>query len=207
MLAYAQGTEMRNPILQPIVAPRSDEPMAYAEPRVWYALTVRPGREQDAADWLKRGSVHAYWPCFTRQVSSGRKAPNGRHTSVARLSSVIPGYLFMAGRPGTDPWVIVHQAPGIVGYLRDAIGDAATLSNVDIEVIRRIEGEMNMPRPKDHAHNFKIGHKVRLIDGVLAHWPNGKITALADNGQISLEVNLLGRAVAIWVRPHQIEAA
>lgn len=179
----------------------------YGDPRVWYALFVRPGKEQDTADWLKHARLHAYWPCYTKQVNSGRKAPNGRYTSVARLYAVIPGYIFMAARPHADPWPVVRQVPGITGYIRDAQGDAAALTDNDIEVIRRIEGSMNLPPAKNHAHQFKPGHKVRLKDGTLARWPNGRILSLAENGQISVEVNLLGRAVTIWVRPHQIEAA
>lgn len=179
-------------------------PISFNEPRVWFALTVRPGREQDAADWLKHSQVHAYWPCYTRQFPSGQRAPNGRARTVARLCAVIPGYLFMASRPEADPWPVVHQAPGISGYLRDATGDAASVSNEDIEVIRQIEAGMNLPPPPKHIHQFKIGMKVRFID---LPWRPGRVIRLADAGEIGVETQLLGQAVTVRVRPHQIVRA
>lgn len=177
--------------------------LSFNEPRVWHALTVRPGREQDAADWLKP-QVSAYWPCYTRQTKSGRRAPNGRATTIARIAAVMPGYLFIASRPGTTPWPIVYQAPGIFGYLRDAAGDAACLSNDDIEVIRQIEAGMNLPPPPKHVHQFKIGMKVRFVD---VPWRPGIVIRLADRGEIGVETQLLGQAVTVIVRPHQIERA
>jgi transcription antitermination factor NusG len=192
----------------PFVKIATVEPLPYHEPRVWHALVTRPNREQEAADWLRRGRVHAYWPCYTRQVNAGRGLRNGRAQTVARFSAVIPGYLFVAARtgPGNDPWDIIHQTPGIMGYVRDAYGDAATLTNEDIEVIRRIEGQLNLPPPKSHAHKFKVGSKVRFSDDLMGRWPVGRVTGLAETGQISVETNLLGRAVTIWVGPHQIVA-
>jgi transcription antitermination factor NusG len=183
-------------------------PLQAEEPRVWIALTAWSNREQESADWLRRASLCAYWANFIRQVPCGRGGAGGRGGRRARLSSVIPGIIFAAARPGTtiDPWPIVHRTPCITGYLRDGAGRAASVTNDDIEIIRRIEGGLNLPPPAKAALRFKVGEKVQFVDDLFGRWPPGKVKQVAKDGRISVDVPMLGRVVAIWVYPHQIEA-
>jgi transcription antitermination factor NusG len=66
--------------------------------------------------------------------------------SRPQLASIIPGYLFMGEHlDAGDPWPIVHDTPGIRSFVRNSTGHAASLTDDDIEIIRRIEGDENLP--------------------------------------------------------------
>lgn len=179
--------------------------IGYRDQRVWHALYVRGLREQDAADWLKHQGIPVYWPNYTTHIGKAQ-IRHGRRTRSPRFSSVIPGMLFSASVPGADPREVVQDTPGVFGYMRDGAGYPAKIDERDIETIRRIEAGLNLPPPTRAMHSFKISDKVRFIDDLLGRWPAGKIIKLAKDGGISVEVPLLGRAVPIWVVPHQIEA-
>ena len=184
-----------------VMTAQAEAPMDFRTPRKWYALLTGSNKERAAADWLKlRSSAWIYWPNMTAQKASGR---GGRR---AQLVSIIPGYLFMgAGLDSGDPWQVVHETPGIHGFVRDSTGHAAALTDQDIEIIRRIEGNENLPVNPKTAHRFQVGEKVQFVDDLYGRWPSGRIERLADDGRIVVGVPLLGRVVKISVYPHQIE--
>lgn len=180
----------------------------FASPRCWTMLTARPSKEQDAADWLKNSRLFAYWPCFTKQVLSQRSPVNGRSQRRVRFLPVIPGYIFMAASVNTyaDPFDIVRQTPGIIGYVRDGSGRPAILSDYDVDVVRKIEALLNLPYNPKTSHKFKVGDKVRFCGDLLGRWLPGVIDRLESDGRIVVGTPLLGRIVPITVFPHQIEA-
>lgn len=185
----------------------NDGAFDFQRPHCWRALVVRSSKEQDAADWLRKSRVPAYWPNYVRQIKAAGQA-NGFQRRRSHLCPVIPGYLFMPEAEvsnGRDPWPIVDQTPGIIGFLRNTHGYAAALDDSDIEIIRRIEGGLNIP-PPDVSHSFKMADKVRFTDDIYRSWPSGKIKKLEKDGRIGVEVPLLGRIVLVAVFPHQIEA-
>jgi len=183
-------------------------PIDFRTPRIWAALQARPSKEQDAADWLKRANLFAYWPCYVDQVRHSHARGHGHGWRYGRFRPVIPGYLFIAGREGShaDPSSVIRQTPGVIGYMRDASGHPAFLGNDDIEIIRHIEAGMNLPLDPKTAHKFRVGDKVRFCDDLLGRWPPGVVERLADNGRLSIGVAMLGRIVSVIAHPHQIEA-
>lgn len=183
-------------------------PMSFRTPRVWIALHARGGKEQDAADWLKKARMFAYWPCYAKDSNAGWRGRHGLSHRRVRYCSLLPGYLFIGAREGAtiEPSHLVEQTPGIMGYIRDASGYPMTLGEQDIQTIRRIESGENLPPNPKTAHKFKIKDKVRFCDDLLGRWPHGLVERLADDGRISVGVPLLGRSVSVLAFPHQIEA-
>lgn len=176
-------------------------------PRKWRALLVFGQREQKAADFLKNADQWVYWPNYCRQIACGTGHAGGRGARRPQFCSIIPGYLFLAVHiDAGDPWSIVHVTPGIHGFVRDGTGHAAALSNDDIEIIRNIEGGLNLPFDPKSAHRFKTGDRVHFVDDIYSRWPPGAVKRLAEDGRIVVNVSLLGRVVPITVYPHQIEA-
>lgn len=177
--------------------------MDFNTPRKWYALLTIANKEQAAADWIRVRSpgTWIYWPNITSLV------PHGHGRRRSQLKAIIPGYLFMGEvLTAGDPWPIVHDTPGVRSFVRNATGHAATLRESDIEIIRKIEGDENLPQDRKTAHRFKTGDKVRFIADLLGAWPPGIVTRLADDGRIVVNVSLLGRMVPVQVEPHQIKA-
>lgn len=165
----------------------------------WFALLTFANRERSAAEWVKArsASVWIYWPNYLIARASGR---GGRRS---QLASIIPGYLFMAGG---NPWDVVHETPGVYGFVRNGNREPAHLTDEDIEIIRRIEGDENLPENPKTAHRFRVADKVSFCGDLFGRWPAGSIERLDDDGRIVVSVGLLGRVVPIHVHPTQIEA-
>jgi transcription antitermination factor NusG len=170
----------------------------FQEPRLWHVLMTQPQQERKAADWLRSAHHSVYFPNFVEQVKSRK----GLRRSIIR--PIVIGYLFLAVRPGTDLNRVVERIPGLVGYLRDEASHAAVIREREILKIRELEATHFVPETGKIAHAFKIGQRVRLVDDVYLGW-RGPIIALAQDGRISVEVNLLGRKVPVWLVPSQIE--
>jgi hypothetical protein len=180
-----------------------------AKPHHWWGLLARHPKEQTAADYLKEEGVSVYWPNYPRLSPTGGEV-NGRPWRKPRLTSVIPGLMFVADT-SMDACVglseMVERTPGLVGFFRNRHGVASALEDIDINIIRNIEAKLNLePPPGALTHTFKVGQKVRFVDDLMHNWPPGRIGKLAKDGRISVDTPLLGRVVPIWVLPFQIEA-
>lgn len=181
-----------------LIGVSADVPLSYEEPRHWHVLVAIPQQERKAADWLKAARLSVYFPNSVKQVCNRR----GLRRSV--LSALVPGYLFLAVRPGTDLNGIVERIPGLAGYLRDEASNPAVMREKALDKIRELEATHYVPETGKIAHAFKVGQRVRVMNDVYLGW-RGPILSLAQDGRISVEVNLLGRKVPVWVVPSQIE--
>lgn len=165
----------------------------------WYAVIVRSSREQDAADGFRRENVLAYWPNYVKHLATS----NNRRRAI--FAAIIPGMIFCPTADQDFFWRAIQRIPYVLNMLRKDGGTPATLTNADIETIRRIESDENEPPSVKPLHNFKTGQKVRFSEGMHCQWPPGKVERLAGDGRISVLVYLMGRMVPISVLPHQIE--
>lgn len=168
----------------------------------WYAVVVKGGREQDAADGFRRERILAYWPNFSSAVATAR--PNSTQGRRIRFSAVIPGLIFSPTVEAGLFWTVIERVPHVMNLVRAEEGKPAVLRNDDIQIIRLIEAGLNMPPPITPVHNYKPGDKVRFVDDKMGNWPSGKVMKLAADGRISVEVYLMRRMVPVTVLPHQI---
>ena len=205
MLAAIENAAKASGLIGPEIT-EEDQAFAFNERQCWRVLIARSGREQDAADWLKRMHIPVYWPNYPN-LRPARGQINGCRRREVWFRPIFPGFLFIADTNAAhwDLADIIERTPGLLGYMRNGRMEAAELSEKDITDIRLIEGRQNMPTT--HAgHNFDLGNKVRFRDGLLAHWGKGCIKRLYKDGRISVELfAVLGRAVTVLVLPHQIE--
>lgn len=172
----------------------------------WYVVIVRTRREQDLADEFRRLDIAAYWPNYTKQVPIGMHGGKRRHR--VSFSAIIPGMIFCPLAEENTFWAAVQRVPYVVNLLRKEEGRPAILRNVDIEKLRQIEADANLPPEVTPIHNFKTGQKVRFTDEAPVQWPPGKVVRLAEDGRLTVEVYLMGRMVPMHgILPHQIEAA
>jgi transcription antitermination factor NusG len=178
----------------------------FRTPRLWLAFIARASCEQKAADRLRECRIRAYWPNYCVTEAIGRHQGNGHRLRGARLRSIIPGFIFVAVGIGAEPefdlHAIVDETPGLLGYMRNGSGEVAQLREADIQQIRKIEGDHNLPPARDHVHNFKMGDKVRF-----KHAPAwvGKVIEFCSDGRLSVGVLLFGRVVPVKGMPHQVE--
>lgn len=169
----------------------------------WYMALVRPNHEQECADSFRRNSVRAYWPNYERWQTY-RDASNKPQQRLV-LTSIMPGYIFSPGSQIISFESLIERITGVLNVVRTFSGNPLLLAESDIKIIRSIEAGLNTPQPAKSVHNFKTGQKVRFVDDLVGRWPPGKISKLAKDGRISVEVELMGRKVAVIVFPHHIE--
>ena len=168
------------------------------EPDEWCMIAVPFKRQLDWCDNFRSFGLLCYCPNY---INFGRNLP--RRKRGIRL--LIPGYLFSPCFKEPAFWEIVKQGRGMVNVVRAFSGEILLLHNDDVTIIRRIEAGLNTPPPPGKAlHHFKTGQKVRFSGDLLGRWPSGKV-ARSDDGQIVVEVEVMGRSVPFTVYPHQIE--
>jgi transcription antitermination factor NusG len=200
MLAMDKGNleQVRNAFTPSIESVRQPYPF-----KEWYMVLVRPNHEQDAADSFRRNQVRAYWPNYER-FQTFRDCQNKPQRRTV-LTGILPGYIFTPGSPTEDLTRLIERVTGVINIVRTFSGNPLFLSEIDIDIIRKIEVGLNTPEPLKPVHNFKMREKVRFADDLVGRWPPGKISKLAKDGRISVEVELMGRKVSVIVFPHQIE--
>lgn len=168
----------------------------------WHVLLVQPNREQKSAEWLKRVNVFVYLPTFTKQVCR-----RGRG-HVARLYAALPGMLFVPCEiidiPRRNE---VFDHAHVRGFIKTATGYPAMVPKADIELIRLLEGKLNLP-PEAKGVFFKCGQQVRFKDGSLwQSWGGGRIFDIVSEARIGVEVHgLFGRTTPVYVPASEIEA-
>lgn len=168
----------------------------------WFMVVVRQGHELEAVDSMRRHDITAYFPNYEK-LETTRRSFAGRPIRRLVRRGVVP-YVFTPVGNGE----FLNEKDRIVGVLdivRTYSGAALILAGTDIAIIRRIETGLNTPKPEATDHDFKVGDKVRFSDDINRGWPPGRITKLAKDGRIIVEVALKGRVVPFTVFPFQIE--
>jgi len=170
-----------------------------------YVVIARMNHELNTVYSMRRRNISAYWPSFEKLVIT-RQRRNGTCVRQMRRIGMIPGYVFSPLDPKVDFEQFLMQIVGAIDIARTFSGNAWLIPDRDIRLIRKIEIGLNTPHPEGKvAHSFKRGHKVRFVDDLVGCWPPGVIEKLANDSRISVEVDVMGRKVPIWVLPHQIE--
>ena len=157
-----------------------------------------------AAKRLERlASVTVFLPMFPRQV----RCFGNRHRQV--MYPVLPGLLFVP----TDVWQIgareaLFDIARVHGYLRHHDGQPRLLAKGDIEVLRDIEGRLNLPPPPGmKGTDFRPGTKIQFINPLWnAMFGDGVVTDVANTTRIGVEVQrMFGERRTIYLPASEIE--
>ncbi len=171
----------------------------------WRALLVKSSGEMKAAKWLHRVQIFPYAPTFTRHVHWRGKIHH------ARQHAVIVGMIFVPERyldsVSVEAWRAVSELAGIYGEMRGTAGEMARISKSDIEEVRRMEADLNLPQEAIGVE-FKVGQEVRFKDGSLWQgWNGGTVFDIVDVCRIGVEIpKLFGCGAPVYVPASEIEA-
>lgn len=167
----------------------------YDEARSWYVLLTLPGQDRRAAEWMEKTKQAIYWPHYDKRV----QRRSGQRTT--RTCPIIPGYLFAAAALGRLP--DYHRCDFIRGFLVND-GKAATVEERDIQAIRTIEGQLNLP-PSNVEWTWQpaVGQRVRFT---ISEWNErtGVVNAIAGEGRIVVKVEAFGGTAPVTVSSSQI---
>ncbi|MCC6613981.1 MAG: transcription termination/antitermination protein NusG [Anaerolineae bacterium] len=111
---------------------------------------------------------------------------DGKRRTVEKR--VFPGYLLVEMIMDEDSWYVVRNTPGVTGFV--GMGNEPTPLRAD--EVKQIMERMTEEAPKVKV-TFKIGQKVRIIDGPFNDFI-GTVAAIdPDRSKVRVMVNFFGR--------------
>lgn len=163
--------------------------------REWYAVHVRSNQEQTTASFLEgRGLAH-FLPTY-------RTLSKRRDRRVVLTRPLFSGYLFVHIDIESPERIQVLKAPGTVRIVE--FGGVA--APVHEETIRSLEILVGEGQDDVRPHPLvREGQRVAVLDGPFAG-ARGKIVSTGGRKpRLVVEVEFLGRAVAVPIAPEQVE--
>jgi transcriptional antiterminator RfaH len=163
--------------------------------RKWYAVHIKSNQERVTADFLRNRNVVCFLPTYS--LRSKRK---DREKTLAR--PLFTGYLFVYVDYRLSERVEVLKAPGTVRIVSFS-DKPAPIPDDTIESIRiLVETPDNQARPHPL---LQAGRRVKVVDGPFAG-ASGKLQETRESRpKLVVEIEFLGRAVAVPIRPEQVQ--
>ena len=162
----------------------------------WYAVHVRSNQERSTAELLAARGIEHFFPTY--RVVSKR---TDRRVMLSR--PLFAGYLFARLDLASGQRVAVLRAPGVVRFV--GFGDAPT--PVPDETIRSLRilvegGEGGEARPHPLVRE---GQRVSVVDGCFKGACGVLHVSAGRKPRLVVEVEFLGRAVAVSISPEQVQ--
>jgi transcriptional antiterminator NusG len=115
---------------------------------------------------------------------------------------VFPGYILIEMKMDEDSWYVVRNTPGVTGFV--GMGNDPTPLRAD--EVKQILERMSAGSPKIKV-NFKIGQRVRIIDGPFNDFI-GTVAAIdPDKSKVRVMVNFFGRDTPVELDFLEVEKA
>lgn len=123
---------------------------------------------------------------------------DGKRRTVERR--VFPGYILVQMRMDEDSWYVVRNTPGVTGF----VGMGNDPTPLRPEEVKQILDRMANETPVVKA-NFKMGQKVRIIDGPFNDFI-GTVAAIDnDKSKVRVMVSFFGRETPVEVDFLEVE--
>jgi transcriptional antiterminator NusG len=125
---------------------------------------------------------------------------DGKRRNVERR--VFPGYILVEMRMDEDSWYVVRNTPGVTGF----VGMGNDPTPLRPEEVKQILDRMSAETPVLKV-NFKIGQRVRIIDGPFNDFI-GTVAAIdPDKNKVRVMVNFFGRDTPVELDFLEVEKA
>lgn len=181
--------------------------VTYVEPddgRQWYVVHCYSGYENKVRHNLEQriDTMNMKDKIFDVVVPTEEEMEvrEGKRRTVERR--VFPGYILVQMIMNEDSWYVVRNTPGVTGFV--GMGNEPTpLRPEEVsKIIRRMEAEA--PRIKV---NYKIGQKVRIIDGPFNDFIGTVDNIDVDRAKVRVMVSFFGRDTPVELDLLQVEKA
>ena len=128
----------------------------------WYLIFTKPRHESIALLNLERQGFATYLPVLQQ------------HKRIRRLYQVVteplfPRYLFISLSTEIDDWSKIRSTRGCVSLVRFGLLPARVPDDLIVQLQSK-EAERLIKQEQSRAPHFKLGDKVRVIDGLLANY-------------------------------------
>ena len=162
----------------------------------WFVVQTQPNAEHKAVAHLNRQGFTTYLPRYLKRRRHARRVD-----MVA--APLFPRYLFVSIDLSVQRWRSIFSTVGVSRIVCN--GETPTaVSNQVIDSLRAREHDGLVKL--DLRPSFRIGDKVRLLDGAFADCL-GLYEGLKDGDRVALLLDLLGRKVRVTVDTGSVVAA
>ena len=155
----------------------------------WHVLWTKSNCEQSVHEQLQSKGFETLLPTVDKW--SRRK-----HARCLYRAPLFPGYLFVRQAMDKSNYIEICKARGLVRILGERWDKLATVPDVEVEAIRKInQTDMTrMPYPY-----LRVGQNVRIIGGPLANVEGIFVKSEPKTGLLVLSIELLRRSLAVEV--------
>jgi transcriptional antiterminator NusG len=124
----------------------------------------------------------------------------GKRKTIERR--VFPGYILVQMKMDEDSWYVVRNTPGVTGFV--GMGNEPTpLRPEEVnQILRRMEAD-----PTHINIAFKVGDKVRIIDGPFNDFPGTVDHIDMEKAKVRVMVSFFGRETPVELDFLQVEKA
>lgn len=123
---------------------------------------------------------------------------DGKRRTVERR--VFPGYILVEMKMDEDSWYVVRNTPGVTGFV--GMGNEPTPLRQD--EVKQIMDRMSEEVVKVKV-NFKVGQKVRIVDGPFNDFIGTVSDIDADKAKVRVMVSFFGRETPVEVDFLEVE--
>ncbi len=162
----------------------------------WYALWVKSRHEFIARDELVEKGVETFLPLV-------KKVRQWRDRKKKVEFPVFPGYLFVCLAPSADDFLRAIKTRGSVGLLSQEPGHPTPVPCEEIQALKTVIG---CGSSFDVYPQFQEGARVRVRRGPL-QGAEGILTKKADHHWFCINIEILGRSVALKINADEVEQA
>ncbi len=125
---------------------------------------------------------------------------DGQRRTVERR--VFPGYILVQMVLTEESWYVVRNTPGVTGFVGMGNTPTPLLPQEVAQIMKRMEAEA----PKIKV-NFKIGQKVRIVDGPFNDFIGTVGEIDAERAKVRVMVSFFGRETPVELDFLQVEKA
>ncbi len=161
----------------------------------WYAVHVKSRHEFVAAGELVRKGIEVFVP-------SVKKLRQWKDRKKLIEFPLFPGYAFVRVPVYPGAFVDVLKTRGIAGFVTLEPGSSTQVDSGEIDSLRVLIGS---GRDIDIYPGLKEGTRVRITKGPLIN-AEGVLIRKIDEFVFVVNVEILGRSVAVKVAPHDVNA-
>jgi len=161
----------------------------------WYAVHVKSRHEFVAASELVRKGIEIFVP-------SVKKQRQWKDRKKLIEFPLFPGYAFVRVPAYPGAFVEVLKTRGIAGFVTLEPGSPARVDSNEIDSLRLLVGSgMDI----DVYPQLREGTRVRITKGPLTN-AEGVLIRKIDEFVFIVNVDILGRSVAVKIAPHDVNA-
>jgi len=161
----------------------------------WYAVHVKSRHEFIAAGELVRKGIEVFVP-------SVKKLRQWKDRKKLIEFPLFPGYAFVRVPAYPGAFVDILKTRGITGFITLQPGSPTQVDSYEIDSLRLLLGS---GRDIDVYPGLKEGTRVRITRGPLTN-AEGFLIRKIDEFVFVVNVEILGRSVAVKIAPHDVNA-